>query len=212
MASIREAYLLAADSTAALVREPEVAAAWDTPSALADLTVGGLAAHLAAQVLFVPRALALDAGELEVVALLEHYNRVRWIGTGLDHEVNVGIRRSGEQTAAEGIDALTADLTAAITSLRTDLPVEPADRTVRPPAGPWALTLDDFLITRMMEIAVHSDDLAHSVSVDTPVLPAAVLDPVLSLLANLAVRRHGQPAVLRALSRSERAPATITAF
>ena len=76
----------------------------------------------------------------------------------------------------------------------------------------WGLRLDDLLVTRMMEIAVHSDDLAVSVGIATPQLPAQVLDPVLKLLADLAVRRHGAVALLRALSRSERAPATISAF
>ena len=61
----------------------------------------------------------------------------------------------------------------------------------------WTLTLDDFLVTRMMEIAVHSDDLALSVGIATPPLQAAVLDPVLTLLTGLAVRRHGPTAVLR---------------
>jgi hypothetical protein len=48
--------------------------------------------------------------------------------------------------------------------------------------------------------------------VATPTLPPAVLDPVLDLLIRLAVRRQGPTAVLRALSRSERAPGTISAF
>jgi hypothetical protein len=59
---------------------------------------------------------------------------------------------------------------------------------------------------------VHSDDLALSVGLATPPLPPEVLDPVFTLLTGLAVRRHGPTAVLRALSRSERAPATISAF
>jgi hypothetical protein len=40
---------------------------------------------------------------------------------------------------------------------------EPADRVVLLPWGPWSLTLDDMLITRIMEIAVHGDDLAYTV-------------------------------------------------
>jgi len=63
-----------------------------------------------------------------------------------------------------------------------------------------------------MEIAVHSDDLAVSAGIDTPDLPAAVIEPVVDLLTRIAVRRHGQPAVLRALSRAERAPDTIAAI
>jgi hypothetical protein len=67
-------------------------------------------------------------------------------------------------------------------------------------------------VTRLLEIAVHTDDLAVSVGVPTPSLPAAVLDPVLHLLLRLAARRHGPTAVLRALSRAERAPVNISAL
>ena len=35
---------------------------------------------------------------------------------------------------------------------------------------------------------------------------------MLTLLTSLAEKRHGQPAVLRALTRSERAPASIVAY
>jgi hypothetical protein len=45
-----------------------------------------------------------------------------------------------------------------------------------------------------------------------PELPDEVLAPVLGLLTRLAVRRHGQSAVVAALSRAERAPARINAF
>jgi len=78
--------------------------------------------------------------------------------------------------------------------------------------GPWSLRLDDLLITRMMELAVHADDLAVSVGIPTPELPRSAVDTVVDLLSRLAVRRHGATAVLRALSRAERAPATIAAI
>jgi hypothetical protein len=106
---------------------------------------------------------------------------------------------------AEQIDATVASLAAA-------LPAEPADRVVFLPWAGWSLSLPDFLLTRMMEIAVHSDDLAVSVDVATPALSDDALRPVLGLLSDLAVRRHGAAAVLRALSRAERAPASIAAF
>ena len=78
--------------------------------------------------------------------------------------------------------------------------------------GPRSLRLDDLLITRMMELAVHSDDLAVSVGTATPALRQSAVDTVIDLLSRLAVRRHGPTAVLRALSRAERSPATIAAF
>ncbi|WP_220182723.1 hypothetical protein [Sphaerisporangium album] len=64
----------------------------------------------------------------------------------------------------------------------------------------------------MMELAVHSDDLAVSVGVPTPPLDPGAVDTVIGLLSRLAVRRHGPVNVLRALSRAERAPALINAI
>ena len=212
MTGIRDAYLQAAASAAALLDDPAVAAAWDAASALPEFSVAGLAGHLARQVVAVPRVLGQPVPAEQPTALLDHYARVPWVGAALDNEANVDIRRGGEDEAANGAAALAARIGVAVDALRTALPAEPADRLVHPAWVSWTLTLDDFLITRMMEIAVHSDDLALSVGIATPPLPPAVLDPVLTLLTGLAVRRHGPTAVLRALSRSERAPATIAAF
>jgi hypothetical protein len=212
MTSTRDAFLQAAASADALLRDPAVAVSWDSASALPEFSVAGLAGHLARQVLAVPRVLEQPAPADQPVSLLDHYARVSWIGADLDDEANVEIRRGGEDEAGDGAAVLAARTGAAVEALRSALPAEPAGRLVRPSWVSWTLTLDDFLITRMMEIAVHSDDLAASVGVATPPLPPAVLDPVLDLLTRLAVRRHGPTAVLRALSRSERAPAAISAF
>lgn len=212
MNPIREAYLEAAASVVALLRSPAVAASWTAPSALADFDVNGLAGHLAWQVLCVPRALAAETSGAVPIALDEHYARAPWLDAGIDHESNVGIRSFGEGLAADGVDDLAARTEAALAELRDALPAEAPDRRVLPPWVTWSLTLDDLLITRMMEIAVHGDDLAVSVGMPTPELSPAVLDPVLDLLTRLAVRRHGPTAVLRALSRAERAPETISAF
>jgi hypothetical protein len=80
------------------------------------------------------------------------------------------------------------------------------------PWGPWSLTLDDFLITRIMEIAVHGADLACSVGLGEVPLPEEAADVAAGLLIRIALRRHGQAAILRALSRAERAPDSIVAF
>jgi len=206
------AYLAAARSAQALLAEPAVAAAWSAPSALPAMTVGGLAAHLAFQVTSVPTALAADAGGRPVLPLREHYARATWTDGDLDSEANAGIRGRAEQLAGDGFEATRGAVADALRSLSDDLPARSGDQRVPMPAGPWALRLDDFLVTRMMEIAVHSDDLAVSVDVPTPDLPLDVLEPVLTLLIGLAAGRHGQAAVLRALARVERAPATINAL
>jgi Mycothiol maleylpyruvate isomerase N-terminal domain len=212
MNQTRSAFLTAAQSAVTLLHDPAVAASWDEPSALAELNVSGLAGHLARQILTVPRVLALDMPRENPVSLLDHYSRARWRGAGLDAQANVGIRRDSESEAADGPTALAARAAAELEQLRRALPAEPDGRIAHLPWGPWSPSLDDFLLTRMLEIAVHSDDLAHSIGVPAPELPAEVLDPVLALLGQLAVLRHGPTAVLRALSRSERAPATIAAF
>jgi hypothetical protein len=72
--------------------------------------------------------------------------------------------------------------------------------------------VSDFLTTRMMEVLVHSDDLAVSIGVATPDFPPMAVELVTDLLVRLATRRHGAVPVIRALSRAERAPASIAAF
>ncbi|UNO43512.1 maleylpyruvate isomerase N-terminal domain-containing protein [Streptomyces sp. MST-110588] len=212
MSGVRDDFLATADSAADLLHDPAVAAAWSGPSALPEFGVAGLAGHLAYQVLAVPQCLSAPVPREPAVPLLEHYARVRWTDAGLDDEINVRIRRGGEETAAQGPAALAASVDAAVRELTAVL-ASAADRPVRIPLwGPWSLTLDDLLVTRMMELAVHSDDLAVSVGIATPVLLPGAAATVIGLLSRLAVRRHGPTAVLRALSRAERAPATVAAF
>ena len=213
MSDVRPTYVTAAQLAAALLAAPAVAANWGRPSALPEFSVGGLAGHLAAQVFNVTLALGAEApAGSPVVSLPEHYARADWLAAPLDQATNVLIRRGGENAAANGPVALHTEACTELHRLRDVLPAEPADRTVFLPWAGWSLTLDDLLLTRLMEIAVHCDDLAASVGEPTPQLPDAVLHPVLTLLTDLSVRRHGQLAVLRALSRSERAPATISAL
>ena len=207
-----EAFLLAAHSAQALIADPAVARAWEKPSSLVGFSVGGLAAHLGGQVLMVAAAITADPPQVELMAALEHYARVKWVDADIDDEINLAIRQVGEDAASGGHAALLARVEAALTTLEVDLPGVAPERGLPTPAGAWALPLPEALLTRMMEIAVHSDDLAVSVGRPTPTLPDAVIHPVLGLLAALAARRHGQPAVLRALTRAERTEGSITAF
>jgi hypothetical protein len=208
---IRNAFLDAAESAIGLLRDPAVAASWDKPSALPKWAVSGLAGHLARQVLHVPTLLAATPPPGEPISVLEHYARVDWIDTGTDSPTNTGIRVDAEVDAAGGIADLVERTSTALAGLATTIPRESADRIVHLPWGPWSLSLDDFLTTRLLEIAIHSDDLAISVAIPTPELPGAAIDPVLQLLLELSVRRHGPTTVLRGLSRSERATG-ISAF
>lgn len=208
----RDAYLAAASTVAPLVRDDAVAAAWHRPSALDEFTVRGLAGHLASQVLMVGAALKAVESELPPVSLTDHYAGVSWIDAPLDADFNVAIRDGGERAAAEGPEALAAAVEAAVDEQRHALPEVSPERRILVPSGQWTLLVDDFVVTRAMEIAVHSDDLAVSAGISAPPLSDDTLAPVLDLLTRLSVRRHGQRAVLAALTRRERAPQSIIAF
>ncbi|KAB8190700.1 hypothetical protein FH608_034915 [Nonomuraea phyllanthi] len=212
MGEIRQSYLVAAASAVTLLRDPAVAAAWDKPSALTEFSIGGLAGHLAHQLVRVRDVLVPNGRIEEPIELLEHYSRSPWVQAGLDHESNVSIRRGGQAAAADGAAALADRAQGFLDTQSAALPAEPADRVVDLPWAGWTLRLDDFLLTRLVELVVHSDDLAASVGLETPELPSSVIDPVVEMLARLAVYRHGPTAVIRTLSRAERAPATISAF
>ena len=209
------AYLEAARSAVGLLARPEVADAWGRPSALAGMTVGALAVHLASEVLLVQNAWRDPArwSHDEPIPLLEHYRSSAWVTGGPDHEANVGIRESAEQAAVAGATPRCWPTCASrwpTSRGSARAPEQPA--AVQMSWWEWSLSWEDFLVTRMMEIIVHSDDLAVSLDVEPPELPGAVLEPVLSLLVGVATLRHGQAAVVRALSRAERAPASIAAF
>ena len=138
--------------------------------------------------------------------------RVAWRGAALDQETNRSIRSSSERQAGAGRDGLLDQAEETLKELAARLRASDGDTVVQPPWTTWSLHLDDFLLTRLVELSVHSDDLAVSVGVPTPELPDAVLSPVRHLLIDLAAQRHGDTVVLRALSRSERAPESIAAF
>ncbi|TDX08305.1 maleylpyruvate isomerase N-terminal domain-containing protein [Kribbella sp. VKM Ac-2566] len=210
---IWDCYLDAAASAAGLLAHEAIEAAWDTPSVLALYPVSGLAGHLAGQIFFIPRVLAMAEPSEESISILEYYQRVRWMNVGHDHEEHVRIRSGSIATATVGARELATQAATAVAELRELLPGQPAGRLVRLPSwGTWSLRLEDFVLSRMMELVVHSDDLAVSVDVPTPELPEDVTYAVIHLLSRLAVGRHGSTAMIRALSRAERAPASIAAF
>ena len=207
----RRAFIQSAEIALDLAGSAEVEAAWDAESACAGMSVGGLAHHLVSQAVTTTWLLEGQPGA-DPIPMLEHYERAAWVKADLDDEVNVGIRSGSDEQAAAGPEAVLAAAREAVAALPglLDGPRDP-DAVLIPWQG-WSLATDDFLTTRMMEIVVHSDDLIASVGLPAPVFPDDALTPVLALLTGVAVRRHGQAALVRALSRPQRAPADVSAF
>jgi Mycothiol maleylpyruvate isomerase N-terminal domain len=120
-------------------------------------------------------------------------------------------RSADDAEAAHGAAALADRTAQALEAVRRLLAAGTARDVVLIPWQGWSLRRDDFLLTRMLEIVVHADDLALSTGVRTPEFPDQVFAPVRDLLVRLAAKRHGQSAVISALTRSERTQ-VISAF
>ncbi len=177
------------------------------------MSVGGLTRHLGDQAVNIVRLLRANdpvPPDVETIAVLEHYARAAWLREDLEGDTNRSIRESADGQASTGHAAALAALAAARGELETVLADAPPATYI--PWQGWALATDDFLVTRLMEMVVHADDLAVSVDVDPPRFEENILDPVLRLLTGIAVRRHGQDALVRTLSRPDRAPQAVSAF
>jgi uncharacterized protein (TIGR03083 family) len=207
---IRHAFLDSSAAAATLLRDPAVAASWSAPSALPGFTVGGLARHLANQVTRTLTLLSAPPGGT-AIPVLDHFTGAGWVASGVDSADNRGILQRGEDAAAQTTPAdLAAEVDAALEELRSAVPAQSEDRVVD--LGDWGLQVDDFLLTRVLELVVHTDDLAVSLDVPTPSPSPAAAEATVELLGRLAVWRHGSLPVVRALARRERAPDSIAAL
>ena len=195
-----------------LASRPEVSEAWDRESSCAGMTVGGLTHHMLGQARNLARFLAQPPTTDSPIALLDHYAGAAWVTAEPEDEANTSIRDEGNEAAEVGRSAVLAEVAPLIDQLPGLLRTPREPDTIFIPWQGWALTTDDFLVTRAMELMVHADDLAASVGLPTPEFPGTVAAHVVDLLGGVAMRRHGQAAVVRALSRPQRAPESVSAF
>lgn len=193
-------FLEAVEAARPLLSSPALAARWDEPSVLDRLSLRGLAGHLLRAMTSVEAYLDRSEPPGEQVISAAAYYRAAVSETDLDGEVHIAIRQRGEQAAAGGPVALADDWAAATGRRLED---ERPDRRVRVYQD-LVLTLDDYLVTRLVELCVHADDLAASLGQPALPLPEAATSLAVGLLVEVARLRHGDAAVLRALARRER--------
>ena len=195
--SIRNAFLHAATEAASLVGRRDLGEKWNEQSALEGLEVGALAGHLARAVLTVHWYLDMPEPDPPTMSAGEYFATVT---NDQGSEANVAIRERAVEAARGGWARLYLDIGNALDHLRRRLPDERADHRI--PAAGGALLVDEYLRTRIVELVIHTNDLCRSLEIDPPQMPEATRIAI-GVLLDTALLRHGQTAVLNALSRRE---------
>lgn len=203
--SIRSVFLDACDATRPLLASSSLRDRWDEPSALAQMTIGALTGHLMRAVTTVDAY--LDKPVTDVGSVLDapgYYASIEGlVGDDLDSKLHTAIRRRADTEAESGHAEVVERWDAALSRLRHRLPTEPLDRRL-PALGERLISLDDYLVTRLVELIVHSEDLATSIGDNPPAFPREATGAVIDCLVGVARVRHGDEAVITALSRRER--------
>ncbi|MFN2587990.1 MAG: maleylpyruvate isomerase N-terminal domain-containing protein [Actinomycetota bacterium] len=199
---VARAFLDAGRVAAELIARPEVGAGWDGPSALPELTVRGLTGHLLRATVSVEAYLNRDEPDGQPIGAAAYYLQAV-DEPDIHSPLHRAIRQRGEEQAAPGYESVRDEAFGMLDRLETRLDAEPAGRKVRVYKD-FVLLLDDYLVTRVIELVVHVDDLAASVGAAAPPLPRDATRIAIDALVEMARLKHGDLAVLRALTRRER--------
>lgn len=217
---IVQTYLRAGGAVVRSVEDPRVRDRWSMPSALERMSLGELAAHLTRSITQVQLFLDEPDPESDRPISAEAYFADLDGTHDLDSGLNAGVRQRSQEGAATGPDGVARTARATLSGLTSRLPDEPAGRQVLV-FGSRPMLLEQYLRTRLVEFAVHLDDLRISLAEcgdpDSPddrshgpdafdELPSDARAAAIDVMVGAARHRHGDLAVLRALARRERDP------
>lgn len=205
---IRDTYVETASHALDLLGDPQVASKWKQPSVLPQMTVGALAGHLGRSVIQVETYVEAQPPPYSAPTLtaVEYYAGLVGVDD-LGSDLNRGVRQRAGESAAAGPEALVSQVGQSLRWLRGRLPNEPSDRRVVVFKG-RVLLLDQYLLTRLIELTVHLDDLTMTLGRPMPEIPEAALEAAIGVLVGIAQAKQGSVAVLRALTRRERDPSS----
>ena len=204
---VRDAFLATAAEARGLIASRATGAKWTEPSALDGLEVGALAGHLARAAFVVVDYLDASDPDLgsdgtELLTADQYFERVV-PPVEMAQELHAGVRARAAQVASAGQAALLARLDSTLNDLDERFATEPAARAMKV-AGGLVLSLDEYLVTRLVELVVHCDDLATSIGADTPGFDPLTMACVIGCMLAMVRARHGDIAVVRGFARGER--------
>ncbi|MDQ3962348.1 MAG: maleylpyruvate isomerase N-terminal domain-containing protein [Actinomycetota bacterium] len=197
----RAAYLGSLRAARPILASDALEERWEEESALDGFSVKGLAGHLVragqAPLLYLEQ----PAPDPDSVVTAPTYYRTVLDAMGPAEHAEVIDR--GEANAAIGAARLLAEHDAAIAALEARLPeIDPAQPIAVYMGVP--MRFDHYLVVRICEVLIHTDDLAVSLELDPPELPREVAGFAIEHLVDVARLWYGDRAVLIALSRRER--------
>lgn len=205
---IVESFFSVGDRAHRLLESPEVAACWDRPSALVGYSVGGLAGHLLRATGRTEQLLGRpEPAGAEVVELPAFFGANR-IGepSELDSDFQHALREDGERAGGIGPDSLADSFGQLLARLGVMLRGVAPDRLVPVLTIPGAATtFENYMRSRVVELIVHTDDLAVSVGLAPPEPGSKPATVAIGVLVELARARSGDLGVIRGLARAERA-------
>ena len=194
-------YLETAAVAAGVIDDAAVEECWEKDSALRGMRVAALAGHLARSILLTEPFLDEPPAEGTPLTTADYY-LAGGDPTDFDSRANRRIRETGDETASGGATALRSAVHRSLHRLQRRLADE--DLTVPRMWFGRLTTLRTVLEARTLEMVVHVDDLAASVEIPPPELPAGAFSLTIGVLVDMARRRHGDMAVVRSLARRER--------
>lgn len=202
MGDARAAFLDAASTAVHLLERRALAEHWADDSALRQFSVAALAGHLYRGMLTVEDYLNEPEPDGPGISAASYFHTLIR-SADINDPVHQSVRARGGQAAAGGPAALASDARAVLERLSSRLADTGPERRLRV-AGGLVMTLDDYLRTRVVELAVHADDLAASLGVELAPPRPGTCGVAIEVLVDVARIRHGDMAVLRALARRER--------